>query len=242
MQPEVKYPTDGLPPEWIGVAVEMLTSRRIGVDLYRARTVKERLMEGMAWPNITALIKFARQDSRSRGHIGDRLCLDPRTLERWAKKAVQPHPRSFFGLLYVGLRREIADDLITYPTSRAVIAEAVCSTLQIICKKDIGHPVRRPELDGLVLIRRFMRHRLAGRVARAISGGDGSTVKDEITSILVSLIPKPAGQKSDRFPEPAKAKAALATINDLAVAYALFRFGLPDEMGFLLEGFDEEPA
>lgn len=79
-------------------------------------------------------------------------------------------------------------------------------------------------------------------VAKAITDADGPIAEREIDHILRDLISY--GGMQGLFPAEASRRARVAreSIRNWAVAYALFRFGLPDEMNFILEAFDEDPA
>lgn len=171
MQRDSDHSTESLDPAWEKACIEILRGNRKGVDLYRSRTIKERLMDAMAWPNTSALVKAAKGTGRmTLRDVAGRLCLDDRTLERWQKGVVQPHPRTFFGLLYVGLRKEVVD--VAYPDSRDVLWDAVIATLRMNRAKELRQRTRRPRRDEFVLVRQLMRHPRADVSARAsVDGG-----------------------------------------------------------------------
>lgn len=236
MQRDSDHSPTGLDPAWERACIEILRGNRKGVDLYRSRTIKERLMDAMAWPNTNALVKTAKGTGRmTLRDVAGRLCLDDRTLERWQKGVVQPHPRTFFGLLYVGLRKEVVD--VAYPDSRDVLWDAVTATLRMNRAKELRQRTRRPRRDEFVLVRQLLRHPRADLFAPSTHAQAVPPTGAEIERVLAQVIKEARGRADG--PSLANPAAALSAIGDWALPYALFRFGLPFELGVILEALDD---
>lgn len=229
----------GLPPAWEEACVQTLRINRKNVDVYRSRMIKERLMDAATWPNTNALVASAKSPERtSLRDVAERLSLDGRTLERWQAGAVLPHPRTFFGLLYFSLRKEVVD--VEYPNSRDVVWDAVRATLRIIRAKELRQRTRRPRRDEVVLMRQFMRHPQADCFAPTADAGIETPAENQTEEVLSQVI-KEAGRRT-MGPSLKNAAAALSAIGDWALPYALFRYGLPFEMSFMLELLDADPV
>jgi len=209
--------SDRLHPEWIRHGIEHLAERGIEDSKYRNKVIKERLMDSMAVPYILALIEHAGADADAVARLG----WHRGTPNRWLKNETQPHAREFFGLLLVGLRKEISE--VPLPTSRKAIGETVGRTLAIIREKECDEERRQPTWEELMCVRWFHRHPHSntslGNVFQ-ITAGD--------------VIEDVARKLSHRFPLGAWTYAAVGQAADeWALPYVLFRIGLLDGWEFL---------
>jgi hypothetical protein len=231
----MKSSAAGLPPEipegWARHCRAILREREIDEDNYQNKLVKERLMDSMATPCILALIENA-------GALADvdpeeplrRLALNRRTVNRWLNGEVQAHARTFFGLLIVGLRREIDD--VTLPDSTTVIWEAVSRTVAIIREKELGRSRALPRREDFACVRELMQDPRADELLPPDPGEEerDRAAADALIGELQRLMIR-------RFPGGMirSARDIVSAVGEWAEAYVLFRLGLLWDWEFLDE-------
>jgi hypothetical protein len=238
MGPDDEDSTHGLPEVWERAVIEKLKQCNLNVGVYRARTIKERILDAMASPNLEVLVKAGmQQQCTGRAEFMSGLCIDERTVQRSVGETVVPHPRSFFGVLYLLLRREVRD--FTYPESRKAIEDAVYLSLRVIRTDMYGKTARRPRRDEFILVRQLLRHPRGDCFIKGLPERDIDTAKRELDEILKEVV---SAAKARTFgPSLASTSAALEAIRHWALPYGALRFGLPLEFGFILERIDEDP-
>jgi hypothetical protein len=221
--------TGELPGRWAAHGRRILEARQIDPDHYQSKVVKERLLDAMAVPNVLALIENARElDDLDSVEVMRRLVLDRGTPNRWLRDAVQPHARMFFGLLVMGLRREIGD--VSLPGNRTVIWESVTRTMAIIREKELGGPRKRPKRADIACVRSLMRHADADLLAPPRD--ESSWEADQVTELLAEVADET--RRSTRS-GAVSAGDVLAAVREWAVPYVLFRLGLFEEWRMLDE-------
>lgn len=219
---------DWLPVEWLGLGLEVLKAAKTDEELFRNKMVKERLLDAMAAHNVDALVEHARKHAGiGDDEVAKRLGLHRGTPIRWIKGRSQPHARLFFGVLVLGLRKEINE--VSLPRRKEVIWEAVSRTLALIRERECGKDYRRPRQEEFACLRYLMRHPWGGELALG---------KEEANLSHVRKVLEDVGLEVNRlFPCGAlgSLRAVKDTIDDWADAYALFRLGLPSDWEFLDE-------
>lgn len=221
--------TGELPRRWASHGRKVLEACKIDPDRYQSKIVKERLLDAMAVPNVLALIENARElDDLDSAEVMSRLVLDRGTPNRWLRDAVQPHARMFFGLLVMGLRREIGD--VSLPGNRTVIWESVTRTMAIIREKELGGPRKRPKRVDVACVRSLMRHEDADLLAppRDESSWDAAQVRELLAEVAAET------RRCTRSGQ-ISAGDVLAAIREWAMPYVLFRLGLFEEWRLLDE-------
>lgn len=213
-----------LPARWRAFGRSILEGRKIDLDLYQSKTVKERLLDALAAHNIIALAENARELSGvDDEEVWARLALNRRTPNRWIKGEVLPHARMFFGTLVIGLRREIGE--VSLPGNRVLIWRAVSTTVAIIREKELGRDRRPPAPAEFACVRCLMRQPDADLLAARRD--DEAPPDPRRVDELISRVAWATGLKS--------AAAAVSIIREWAEPYVLFRLGLHWELGFLDE-------
>jgi hypothetical protein len=214
-----------LPEAWTRLGCALLNERGIDEENYRKKTVKERLMDAMAVPNIEALIEHAR--THEAGGALKRIGLHPGTPNRWLKHETQPHAREFFGLLLVGLRKEMSE--VRLPRNREVIWEAVSRTLAVIRVKECERDRRRPSHKEFSCVWWLMRHPSANEMVPDRSGPDQSRIEEMLADIACKTQKTVPGEsvRAEEFVRQA--------IMEWAIPYTLFRIGLLNDWEFLDE-------
>jgi hypothetical protein len=212
-----------LPERWEELALHLLETRtKFTADQYQNKIIKERLLDAMATPNITALLDAGgRLDGLDAEEVAGRLALDRGTINRWIRGAVQPHARMFFGILVMGLRRGI--DEVDLPGTKAIIWEAVSTTMGTIREKELGRDRRLPSREDFVLVRTLMRH--ADADAFVPAPDEGERPDPEICS---RILPEILNASCAERPTIRRlgVEGALSSVLEWAEAYALFRTGL----------------
>lgn len=214
-----------LPEGWLRLGCALLEERGIDESNYRNRTVKERLMEAMAVPNILALVEHARK--LEPGGALERLGLHRGTPNRWLKNETQPHAREFFGLLLVGLRKELSE--VRLPGNRQVIWEAVSRTLAIIREKECERDRRHPTREEFVCVWWSMRHPSANELTPDQSEPDLARIKEMFADVVHQT------QKAVPGGVIRTTELARRALMEWALPYTLFRIGLLSDWEFLDE-------
>jgi hypothetical protein len=215
---------DRLPGEWFDLGRKILQARGIEELHYQNKTIKERLLDSMAVPNILALVESAR---RSMGgtdgeEVVERLGLHRGTPNRWLKNESQPHARLFFGLLTLGLRKEIHE--VNLPRNREVLWQAISRTIAIIREKECGRDRRCPSREEFAFVRLLMRHPHSDVL---LGNRHTSTEKDVLRDVLRVVRSQFSGEVVQ------SAEDAQRTAAEWLRPYLLFRIGLLHEWEFL---------
>ena len=114
--------------------------------------------------------------------VVERLGLHRGTPNRWLRNEVQPHARLFFGLLTLGLRKEIAE--VNLPRNREVLWQAISRTIAIIREKECGRGYRCPIPEEWACVWWLMRHPWADELTPGSSrAADPSRVREVIDAI-----------------------------------------------------------
>jgi hypothetical protein len=214
---------DAIRSWWLDVGLETLQDQGIKERHYQNKNTKERLLDAMAVPNILALIEHARSmEGTDEDEVVKRLGLDPCTPNRWWKNEVQVHPRTFFGLLVIGLREEIHK--IHFPSNRDVILEAVSRTVAIIREKECGGDRRCPTREELACVKLLVTHPHSD----VLLGHHRNVSEEDIFKAVLRELRKRV---------PTRLIGSVADVRTAAAQwlrpYLLFRIGLLLEWGFL---------
>jgi hypothetical protein len=238
MEPKREPAFGGLPAPWAGAVVAKLESLGRNIDLYRTKTIRERVLDAMTSVNIDSVVQWAnRNEGLTRLGIMTSLGIDVRSLQRAVAGEVVTHPRGFFGAIYVALRREVWD--LELPESRDALERAVYVALRVIRHDMFGKSPREPRRDEIILVRQLLRHPNSNLFLPEAPPVVGQTLKAERERVIKEVIRGARAYGSG--PAVATAAAAVVAVEDWAFSYAALRFGLPLEVDFVLEVFDEKP-
>lgn len=220
-----------VPLSWLAAAVRYLRSKGIKEATFRNRIMKERFMDALAVPNIIALIPHLpyttvsahpKLDPKAGAEALELLGFDRATVYRWIAYKTKPDPRVFFGLVLIGLQKEINE--VSLPRRKDVISDGVLLTVGITRSKECGQEFRLPTREEFACLRSVMRHP-SGDVF--LGSRDRAAEEAVLTDVALEV------RKSFPLGKIRSSADVYKAIKEWRLPYTLFRVGILQEWEFL---------
>lgn len=219
-----KERSNTLPVEWLNLGLEILEKKNLAEERYRSTIIRDRLLDCMAHINIKTLLGSDTPDEA----MLNRMQWHRSTPNKWLNGQTVPNARMFFGILFVGLRKEITE--VELPPKRIVIWEAVSHTLAIIRKRECGKKdYRCPSKREFFCVHHFMRHPWADELIPDRKNSNRSRITAVFRDICIRA------QQSSPNLNIVNTRIVSQAITDWAEPYTLFCIGILNGWEFLDE-------